>query len=232
MSDKKNYPTVRTPKGVSIWPRLNTPDTKYKKEGKYEAKIAIDGSDPELEALREKVYALRDEKLAEVRAEITEKLTKQGKKGLIAKTLEAITVADPFTVEEDGETGEETGRVLMKASMTASGISQKTGKAWKRRPDIFTAAGKKLDNPPAIGGGSVMRLNCELFPYYAANDKSVGVSFRLNAVQLLTLVSYGERDASGYGFEAEDGDDIDNAEDTGGFSDETGGSSDDGDDGL
>lgn len=211
MSKKPSYPQVTTPKGVAIWPRLNAPDTKYKAEGRYTAKIAIDGDDPALEALKEQVYALRDEKLEEVKAEITEKLTKQGKKGLIAKTIAALELADPFTAEEDGETGEETGRVLINAGMNASGVYKsgpKTGKQWKRKPDIFTATGTKLENPPAIGSGSVLKLAVELFPYYAASDKSVGVSFRLNAVQLLTLVSFGERDASAYGFGEEEGDDI------------------------
>jgi hypothetical protein len=52
----------------------------------------------------------------------------------------------------------------------------------------------------------------------APNDGSVGVSVQLEGVQLLKLVSGGQRDASSYGFGAEDGDDI--QDDNGGFADE------------
>src|SRR3546814_7653155 len=81
--------------------------------------------------------------------------------------------------------------------MTATGVSKKTGKAWTRKPNIFDAKGNQLKNPPSIGGGSEMKLSVELFPYYAANDKTVGVSFRLEAAQIIKLVQFGARDAAG-----------------------------------
>lgn len=224
----KSYPKVRTPALTALWANLNTPDTKYKAEGKYTVKGAFE-ADTDISNLREQAQALIDEKYDEVIEEITEKLKKQGKKGLIEKRVAEIEKRDLdeiFKPEEDGDTGEETGRIIINAGMTASGISKKTNKPWKRRPDIFSAKGKKLDRPPQIGSGSTMKLNVELYPYYAPNDKVVGVSFRLNAAQLLTLVQFGERDASGYGFEEEDGDDIDNSEQD--FEDET--SDDDSDD--
>lgn len=202
-----NFPKRVTPKGVAIYPRLNTPDDKFNKAGQYKVKLAIDGDDEGLAKLREEVEALIDIKYDEVIAEITENLTKQGKKGLIKKTTEAVSKVSPFAAEEDDETGEETGRVLINAKMTASGTGKKG--PWTRKPAIFSASGKKLANPPMIGSGSVLKLNVELFPYYAANDKTVGVSFRLEAAQVLTIVSGGARDAAGYGFGAEDGDDID-----------------------
>lgn len=228
MAEYKKLPTVTTPAGVALWASLNTPDTKYKAEGKYQVKLAFD-ADIDLSAVQSKVEALIDEKYDEVVEEITEKLTKQGKKGLIKKTIEAIEKVSPFHEELDGDTGEPTGRIIINSSMTASGISKKTQKSWKRKPDIFAASAKKLTNPPAIGSGSTMKLSAELFPYYAANDKTVGVSLRLKGVQILTLVSYGERDASAYGFGEEDGDDIDNVEqeESGGFADESEDSDDD-----
>jgi hypothetical protein len=59
-----------------------------------------------------------------------------------------------------------------------------------------------------------MKMNVELRGYYIAKDKEVGCSVYLNGVQIIKLVSYGSRDASGYGFGAEeDGDAIDLAED-------------------
>ena len=211
MSNVK-YPKVTTPRGVAIWPRLNTPDTKFNAAGKYEAKIAIDGDDPALAKLREQVEAMIEAKYAEQVAEVTQKLTDQGKKGLIKKAVDRITKVSPFKAEEDPETGDETGRITIKASMTASGISKKTGKPWQRKPTIFNGKGVAIKNPPQIGGGSVLKLFVELFPYYAANDATVGASFRLEAAQVIQLVSFGARDAASCGFgEEEDGDDFNDA---------------------
>lgn len=228
---QKKYPTINTPIGTALWASLNEPDTKYKAEGKYQIKLVFD-ADVDLSSLRKKVEALIDARYDEEVASITEKLTEQGKKGLIKKTVAAIEKVSPFHDELDGDTGEETGRVIINSSMTASGISKKTGKPWKRKPDIFSAGGTKLANPPMIGSGSTMKANCELFPYYAANDKTVGVSFRLNAVQLITLVAFGERDAAGYGFGEEDGDEIEDREEAAPFSSDDSDDSDDENDGL
>ncbi|WJY17651.1 hypothetical protein QQS45_08315 [Alteriqipengyuania flavescens] len=195
-----------TPKGTAIWPRLNTPDTKFDPAGKYTCKIAVPGDDEGLAALRKQTQELIDEKFDEVVAKL-----KEDGKGAVAKK---VSKADPFVAEEDPETGEETGNILINAKMTASGTSRKTGKPWSRKPAIFDAKGKKLSNPPIIGGGSEVKLSVELFPYFAANDKTVGVSFRLEAVQVLKLVSSGNRDAGGYGFEEEDGDELEDMEDT------------------
>src|SRR3546814_13485107 len=104
--------------------------------------------------------------------------------------------------------------------MTATGVSKKTGKAWTRKPNIFDAKGNQLKNPPSIGGGSEMKLSVELFPYYAANDKTVGVSFRLEAAQIIKLVQFGARDAAGFGFGEEDGDDLSDCEEEFGRSEE------------
>lgn len=203
---KKSFTTSR---GTAVgWVSLNTPDTKFDKDGKFSVALAFDEDDATLQQIEEAAEALTNAKLEEVKAEITEKLTKANKKGLIEKTVSALTVKSLIKSEEDEETGEETGRKIIKAAMKHSGISQKTGKPWKRYPDYFNAKGLQLKNPPAIGSGSELKMNIELVPYYAANDKTVGCTFRLNGVQIIKLVSFGARDASAYGFGAEEGDDI------------------------
>jgi len=52
---------------------------------------------------------------------------------------------------------------------------------------------------------------------------------KLEAGKASTLVSFGQRDASAHGFGAEDGDDLEDGESGGGFSDESGGAADDDD---
>ena len=192
--------TFVTPKGTAIFPKLNTPDTKFNAAGVYEVKLAFDADTPGLDAFRAKVEAMVDERYDEEVAALTE----AGKGGLAKK----LTKVSPFKAEEDPATGEETGRILVKAKMTASGISKKTGKPWTRKPNIFDAKGQLIKNPPQIGGGSEMKLSVEPVSYVAQNDKTVGVSLRLEAAQIIKLVVFGSRDAAGYGFGEEDGDDL------------------------
>ena len=205
-----------TPKGTAIYPRLNTPDDKFVKEGEYKVKLAFDADDADFQKFQDKVNKLVDEAFDAKVAELEE----EGKGG-VAKKLQKRY---PFTVEEDQDTGEETGRITISSRSKASGVSKKG--PWNRKPSIFNAKGVKLANPPLIGGGSELKLSVQLAPYYAANDKTIGVSFRLEAAQVITLVSGGSRTADDYGFGEEDGDDVsDMAADTP-FS----GAGDDGDD--
>jgi hypothetical protein len=233
-------PKFVTPKGPSIWPRLNTPDTKHDAAGVYECKVELDLTDPTVQKIKAAAMELAQAKFAAVQEEIGDdsnvffdedeydakvaELKKAGKLALIKK-LKCITLVEPMPAEIDEE-GDETGKVMIKAKMKASGVYKKgpkTGQRWERKPNIFNAQGVQLKNPPQIGGGSVVKMNIELNPYYAASDGKVGCSFRLEAVQLLTLVQFGARDASAFGFGAEEGDEIDDNQ--GGFSDETGGGS-------
>jgi hypothetical protein len=126
---------------------------------------------------------------------------------------------------------------MIKAKMKASGVYKsgpKTGQRWERKPNIYDAKGNALKNPPKIGGGSIVKMNIELNPYYAASDGKVGTSFRLNAVQVIELVEFGGKSASGFGFGEEDGDDLSSYNDTANdeFGADTNGAASDDDDGL
>lgn len=194
MADKK---LITTPKGVALWTSLNKPDVRYKAEGVYEVKLAFDADDAAVQKMVAHLEAIRDAKLEEIAAE----LTADGKAAL-AKKLTAVDVCE---VEEDAQTGEETGRIIIKFKMNASGVSKKTGKKWTMKPDLFNAKGIKLPTAPNVGSGSVLKVSFEPFGYYSPKDKEVGTSKRLQAVQIIDLVAFGERDAGGYGFGEEDG---------------------------
>jgi len=238
-------PSFTTPRAPAIWPRLNEPDTKYDAAGVYECKQALDLSDATVQRIKAKAMEMVQAKYDEVREQnpdlLTEEehaakvaeLTKAGKAALIKKLAAPISIVEPMAEELDEETADGTGVVILKAKMKASGTYKsgpKTGQKWTRTPDIFNAQGKPLKNPPQIGGGSEVKMSIELMPYYTASTGEVGISFRLNAVQLITLVSFGQRDASAHGFGAEDGDDIDDAAEDemgGSFGDESGTEDDD-----
>ncbi|EQB10395.1 hypothetical protein [Novosphingobium lindaniclasticum] len=233
-------PKFTTPRAPAIWPRLNEPDTKHDAAGVYECKQELQLDDPVVQKIKAKAMELAQAKFAEIKeqfegdskvffdedeyeAKVSE-LKAAGKKAL-AEKLKLITLVEPLAPEIDDE-GDETGTCMLKCKMKASGVYKtgpKTGQRWERKPNIFNAKGKQLASPPKIGGGSDVKMSIELSPYYAANDGKVGVTFRMEAIQLITLVQFGQRDAAGYGFGAEDGDDIGDDDNTsGGFSNESG----------
>jgi len=204
---KTNTPTLLTPAGIAIWPKLNEPDTKFNSAGEFHTKIAYDGDDEGVKAFVAKLEKIRDDFFDEtVKRLIDEK--KAGK----AKNLKKLEVAKP---ELDDETGDETGRLLLNAKLKHK-VETKSGKSWTQKPDFFNAQKVALKNPPRIGSGSKLRLFVEANPYLRETDGVIGVSLRLKAVQIITLVSGGARTADQYGFEEEDGDDIGDAEAAGG----------------
>jgi hypothetical protein len=206
---KRDVVKFMTPAVAAIYPRLNEPDTKYKKEGEYSVKLPFaDGQFPAdlMSSLEEMLERKKDETLASL---------KEKKQGAKIKSLKTRSI---LTAETDKETGEETGRFTINAKMRASGISKKTGKAWTRSPKIFDAKGTDLKSPPSIWGGSVLKVAGEAMAYYTPKDNEIGVAFYLEAVQIIKLVSGKAREAGDYGF----GEEADGyTADTSTFSDET-----------
>lgn len=208
MTDSQKRPSVKfiSPKGVAIFPKLHKPDTKFKKEGQYTVKLRIESLP---EALIEKITELRDTFLAETIEGIKAKIIgpKWNPKER-AEKLKALKTPDVITAELDAE-GNETGNIILHAKMTASGVSTKDGKPWTREPKVFDAKKKKMSPIPAIFGGSELKIAVEAAPYFAPGTKEappvVGITYYLDAVQVLKLVKAGDRTADSYGFGEEEG---------------------------
>ncbi len=221
MSKKKTGVQRTTPRGIGVYPKLNSPDTKFDPAGKYTSKLKLLASDPEVQAFKEFGEKLRDDFLAK-----TVESLKAEKKAALAMELKA---GEFLKVDRDPETGDETGYFLLNASMRASG-TREDGSKWTQQPAIYDAKGKELRNPPIISGGTEMKLSVVLDPFVNNTTKEVQVSVRLLGAQILKLVSGGQRDFSSLGFQAEDGDEI---EDRPAFGDETaGGDASDGNDDI
>jgi hypothetical protein len=229
MADAKQYKGLKfiLPRAPTVFPRLNDPDTKFKPEGEFSAKTRMKPKDFPKDILT-KLEAM----LAEFKAEKVAEL-KAKKEGAKAKTLK---IAPILREETDKETGEATGYITVNAKMKHSGVAKKTGKPWKRWPNLFDAKGAKIRGTdgkalkavPAIWGGTEGKVAVEAFPYYTPKDNEIGIAFKLEAFQLLKLVTGGGQSASDYGFgEEEDGYESEASE--AGFKDEDGDSADAGD---
>jgi hypothetical protein len=188
MADKRPKRIIlRTPAGIAKYPKLFTPDTKFKKEGEYSVKLILQGEDAAT------LTGSIDRGLADSLTEAKLDAKNKGKK---------IKPADaPYKAVVDDE-GNETGETQFTFKMNAAG-TRKDGTAWTRRPMVFDAKGAVVKDAK-VGGGSKIKVAYEMSKFYTPLV-GAGVSLRLEAVQIITLVEYGNRDAKGYGFEAEEG---------------------------
>lgn len=181
---------MTTPKGIAIYPHLTKADTKFDAAGEYHVKLAL------TEADAAPLVAQLDALVVSAVAQMKEKHPKFAKK--------MISVA-PYDTENE----EHPGKVVLKFKMTEN-VTPKKGDPFTQKPALFDSALKPLPADVRIGGGSIIRVSFEPFPYFAATDKKAGISLRLVAVQVVELREY-EANGAKFGFSAtdadEDGDD-------------------------
>jgi len=67
-----------------------------------------------------------------------------------------------------------------------------------------------MTKAPSIWGGTVGKVAFEVMPYFNNAQCEGGLSLRLDAVQIIELVSGGGKSASAYGFGEEEGYEHDN----------------------
>lgn len=189
-----------TPAGTFQFPALSKPDygnEKFPKPaGEYKVSLVLteDEAQPLIDKLT-KEY----EKAIEAAEEEFEKLPIGSR-----KKLKEVTRNDLFSTEYDKDTEEPTGNLIFKFKMTASGKNKK-GDAWTRKPSVFDAKGTVLKNVPNIWGGTIGKVSFQASPYFIPGTGAAGLSLRLQAVQVIDLVSEGSRSASSFGFGAEAG---------------------------
>ena len=200
---------VVSPKGVAIYPKLNTPSTNFEPDGVYEVKLKFDPEDA-VAVLDKKQISWADlkEAIDEQQAEHLRAKKAELSKGTGAAKKKAASIESiEWGVEPDvDDEGNETGLIVIKAKMKASGVSKKDQKRWTRKPSLFDAKGRPLpaDAPP-IWGGSVLKVAGKIVPYYTPKDNEVGSTFYMDAVQVIELVSGQGREAGDYGFGEEEG---------------------------
>ena len=184
---KKKYVQMTSPAGVAVYPWLNKPDTKFNAAGIYSVTLKLEGA--EADTLIEALAPLYQAALDAAKEE-------SGKK----KIKEAGV---PWKLAEDEEGNELDGVYLFNFKMKAQ-LTDKAGSVIDMRPALFDAARKPLPAKTAVWGGSKIKVAFELVPFFVA-AVGAGISLRMKAVQVLELVSGGQRDAESYGFDEEDG---------------------------
>lgn len=183
-----------TPRGVFRYPRLNSPDTRFKAAGEYHVQLVLSRDDA-----------------ADLIALVTEAHDDWYKRYILEKKQLKATPRKkapyPFTVEIDPETGLETDNVIFKFRMVASGVSKRTGEAWTRCPIVFDSKGVPINlDKVMIKGGSEGRIAFSFYEYVSTPQQGAGVSLMIEAVQILKLVTGNRnRAAQDFGFQIEEG---------------------------
>lgn len=194
-------PTFVTPKGVLRYPRLTKPDygtEKFPKpDGEYNCQLILDEADAA--KLIAKVEDLHREAIREAEERFATLKPAQKKK------LGSVTINEIGEAEYDKDTEEETGRRIFKFKAKASGVSRKTGKKWSRNLPLFDGFGRPIKGTLDIGGGSIAKLNFTVGSYFVEGSGAAGITFYLEAAQIIELRTFGERSADQYGFGEEEG---------------------------
>lgn len=183
-----------TPRGEVVWAFVERPSPQY---GNYSITIAYEEDDPEFLRFKKKVEAAaKAAKEAEIES--------SSLKGAKLKRLKDATVFCPIKPELDDETGEETGRWLLSAKSAAEYTNKKTGKVVKMDIPIFNAKTERIKGKTGFARGSQVKLRVTVAPFSMISDADkAGVTFYLDAVQLLKLVEY--QGGGSDGFDEEDG---------------------------
>lgn len=190
MAEKRNYVKITTPKGIAKYCWLERPNTKFNKDGVFSVDLILPAE--ECQDLMKQLDQAAEEAFQEAIAK-----AKPAEKKKISKN-------EPYQMECDEETGEETGNVIFKLKNNAV-FKKKDGSVGKIKILLFDAKGKEIKGETGIRSGSKIKGCVQLVPYFVAGTKQAGVTLRLNAVQIIELVSGSGGDASSYGFEEEEG---------------------------
>lgn len=162
--------------GYAVFPALKVPDTKFDELGQYKADISI--------PLKEAEPVMK--KLSDVFKAHTGKAPSK-------------SVNTMWYMEEDRDTGEETGNVVFKCRVKNK-RRKSDGQIWDRRPKLFDAALKPVDVSP--WGGSQYIVNAEVYCWDAGGKK--GVSLQPVGVQLIKLIEGGGEAPEDMGFAKRD----------------------------
>lgn len=183
---------ANTPKGIAIFPWLNTPDTKFKDEGEFRVKLRLEGQ--AAEDFCAHVDALFDKAIDEVAKA----------KGLDAAKKKKLKLADkPYKQAVDKEGNDIEGAYEFTFKAKAS-FKNKSGQIVKRTVPMFDAKGTKVNE--VVYGGSILKVRYDAQAFFSPAFGS-GVSMRLEAVQIIELKTGGSAggNADSFGFAEEEG---------------------------
>jgi len=170
---------ITTPKGKAVWPRIDTPDTKFDEDGVYSCKLHV--SEGDFKAFEAIVKPKLD-------AAYDAECSRQGKDKI------RMASSSPLRINDDGDY-EIYAKQKAKVHTKSKGTLEFTIAA-------VDSQGKKIEMPK-IGSGSTLKMAVEVNTWFVPSQ-GFGYTLRLRAVQVLDLIEYGGGSSSfGFGAEAD-----------------------------
>lgn len=194
MNNRQKQKAIRTPAGVAKFANISKPKLNFKKTGEEYSVDLVFEPTPEIEAFQAQLVALAEASKDEA--------IKNAKSAVEKKKIGQYRLYLPIEDELDKETGEPTGKLLLKAKNSASFV--KDGVEQKRSLPVFDAKGKPAPGLN-IGRGSTLKVSVVPNGFTNPAADKYGVSLWLKAVQVINLVEYGGGNAESFGFGEEDG---------------------------
>lgn len=167
-----------TPICEARWVHLQKPQTKYNASGVYSVDLILDPSVPEHAEFMQMCQEFSQEVFDDHTADLKPKLKERCK------------LFTPIR-EEENEDGEPTGFYIMRVKQNRI-IKKRDETTTKFTPKLVDSRGHEIKNlKEAIGNGSELRVAVFLMPFENKNSGEIGVTAKLNAVQIVKLVPYG-----------------------------------------
>lgn len=181
-----------TPARPFVFPYLSAPSTKFKAEGEFQVSIDLFGTEAsDFKKLIDETFE------SEYQFECAEKPKQEIRK----------YAGRPYGPATDRDKVEIPGAIRFRFARKASGIygpkNKKAGQRWEAKVPILSA---DLSTPVTapIWGGTVGSIAYTIVPWFT-NALGFGVRLQIDAVQIIDLVTQGERAPAEYGFTAVDG---------------------------
>ena len=166
---QNNQIKIVSPRGIAVYPWLNRPDTKFSADGDFKVTLKVPAEDA----------SPLIQKLDEIISNYQSQQTKADPK------LARYSVSPPYEEEMDDQ-GNLTGHYLFKFKQKAK-IHTKDGRVIDMKVALVDAS--RTPTSVNVGGGSEIKIAATVFPYAMSTTKSIGLSLRPSAVQILSLVS-------------------------------------------
>ena len=175
---------VTTPKGKAVWPRIDTPDTKFDEDGVYSCKLHV--SESEFKAFEALIQPKLD-------AAYKEECSRQGKDKI------RMAASSPLRINDEGD---HEIYAKQKAKVHLKPKDDGTPRTLEFSIAVYDSRGNKI-KAPKIGSGSTLKMQVEVNTWFVPSQ-GFGYTLRLRAVQVLELIEYGGGDSSfGFGAEAD-----------------------------
>lgn len=183
-----------TPVGIAVSAFITAPSTEYDEDGQYFVKLKLPTKDKSTQQLIKLIDAAAEsaynDALERLETPAERKKCKQ---------------ADMSYKPEEDDDGNETGYTLFNFKRKAVRKDKNDNIKPVKLP-LFDSVGRVVDPEGLdVWGGSEIAIAFKLVPFYTP-QVGVGVSHRIEAIQLITVVSGGDqRTADDFGFQKQEG---------------------------